>query len=338
MKTIGITTTIPLECLLAAGCRVVDLNNLFISHPNPGSLVDIAEGAGFPLNTCTWIKGIYGACIENRIGTVICVTGGDCSNTLMLMEVLQLKGIKAVPFAYPASPNYDLMKAEMEKLCQALGTSMTAAEETRRKLVKPRFLAHELDRMTWQDNLISGFENHLWLVSASDFNQDYVNYSREIESFMRRAASRTPYPPDHLRLAYIGVPPVYANTLYQFVEENRARVVYNEIQRQFAMPKPGQDLADQYTNYTYPYETACRLADIRQQIQLRNIDGIIHYVQSFCHRTISDIIFRARLNVPVLTLEGGSDYKINQHLKTRIEAFIDMLGQSKIVRGKIKGG
>ena len=47
MKTIGITTTIPLECLLAAGCRVVDLNNLFISHPNPGSLVDIAEGAGF---------------------------------------------------------------------------------------------------------------------------------------------------------------------------------------------------------------------------------------------------------------------------------------------------
>ena len=114
-------------------------------------------------------------------------------------------------------------------------------------------------------------------------------------------------------------------------------MVYNEIQRQFAMPEPGQDLADQYTNYTYPYDTACRLAAIKQQIQLRNIDGIIHYVQSFCHRTISDIIFRARLNVPVLTLEGGSDLKINQHLKPA-SGFYCMLGQSKIVRGKIKGG
>ncbi|MDD5605276.1 MAG: 2-hydroxyacyl-CoA dehydratase [Dehalococcoidales bacterium] len=338
MKSVGITTTIPLECLIAADCQPIDLNNLFISHPNPNKLVDIAEKAGFSLNTCTWIKGIYGACLENEVDTVICVTGGDCSNTLMLMEVLELKGINTIPFGYPPSPNPDYILAAMEKLCNLLGTSMKNAEEVRQALLKPRSLALELDRMTWQDNLISGFENHIWLVSTSDFNQDYVKYSHDLEFFIANSANRVPYSPDYLRLAYIGVPPVFAKPLYDFVEENEARVVYNEVQRQFAMPELGDNLAEQYSNYTYPYNTASRLADIAKQIQARRIDGVIHYVQSFCHRAISDIVFRTKLNVPILTLEGSNDYNINQHLRTRIEAFIDMLQRSKIEKGKIKGG
>ncbi|MDD2251655.1 MAG: 2-hydroxyacyl-CoA dehydratase [Dehalococcoidales bacterium] len=334
MKTIGITTTIPIECLIAAGCRPVDLNNLFISHQNPSQLLDIAERAGFPLNTCTWIKGIYGACIKHRLETVICVTGGDCSNTLMLMEVLKLKGIKTIPFAYPASPNPEAMQQEMEKLCRTLGTSMKDAEEVRQKLAKPRSLTLELDRMTWEDGSTTGFENHIWLVSTSDFNQDYLRFTREIETFIIDAHRRTPFSSDRLRIGYIGVPPVFANPLYSFVEENNARVVYNEIQRQFAMPCSGTNLSQQYSNYTYPYDTAGRVRDISRQIKLRRIDGVIHYVQSFCHRAISDIIFRTELGIPILTLEGGSDYNINQHLKTRIEAFIDMLERSKIEKGK----
>lgn len=31
MKVIGITTTVPIEVLVAAGYRVIDLNNLFIT-------------------------------------------------------------------------------------------------------------------------------------------------------------------------------------------------------------------------------------------------------------------------------------------------------------------
>ncbi len=50
MITIGITTTVPTEVLLAAGYQPVDLNNLFISDPDPERLVDIAEPAGFPIN------------------------------------------------------------------------------------------------------------------------------------------------------------------------------------------------------------------------------------------------------------------------------------------------
>jgi benzoyl-CoA reductase/2-hydroxyglutaryl-CoA dehydratase subunit BcrC/BadD/HgdB len=338
MKNVGITTTLPMECLLAAGCQPVDLNNLFITHQNPGHLVDIAEGDGFPLNACTWIKGMYGACIENELETVVCVTGGDCSNALMLMEVLRLKGINAIPFNYPPLPDIRLMFEEIERLCHIFNTDVKTAEKVRMKLAGPRDLALELDRMTWQDNLVSGFENHIWLVSSSDFNQDYVKFSHGVENLLSSAGKRHHFPDNFLRLAFIGVPPVFANSLYNVIEENEARVVFNEVQRQFVMPDPGKNLAEQYTNYTYPYNTTLRLADINKQIKTRRIDGVIHYVQSFCHRAISDIIFRAMLGVPVLTLEGGSDYNINQHLRTRIEAFIDMLRRSRIVEGKNKGG
>ncbi len=130
MTTIGITTTVPTEVLLAAGLRPVDLNNLFIADPNPDRLVNIAERAGFPQNCCTWIKGIYGVCMEKGIETVLCVTNGDCSNTIMLMEVLKLKGLGVLPFAYPDQPEVDLVQRALETLAQKVGTTLAAAEES----------------------------------------------------------------------------------------------------------------------------------------------------------------------------------------------------------------
>ena len=325
MKKIGITTTIPTEVLMAAGCKPVDLNNVFISDPSPERLIRIAERDGFPLNCCSWIKGIYGVCVESDIDTVMCVTTGDCSNTIMLMEVLKLKGFNAIPFSYPEQPDAAKMQQSLEKLAAELGTDLASAENIKKELEPARNLAHTLDRLTWQEGLVSGFENHLWLVSSSDFNGDYQQYSRELSALVDDCRKRTPYPDDMLRIAYIGVPSVYGRDLYNFLEENGARVVFNEIQRQFAMPQPGKFLAEQCTNYTYPYSIHQRLADINTEIERRSVDGIIHYVQAFCHRGIGDIIFRSELDVPILTIEGNDDFMLNQHMKTRVEAFTDML-------------
>ena len=126
MKKIGITTTVPIEILLAAGYQPVDLNNVFITDPNPERLVNIAERAGFPLNCCSWIKGIYGVCIDYGIDTVLCVTTGDCSNTIMLMEVLKLKGLKVIPFAYPDKPDTHQMQYALLALAEAMDSSMDA--------------------------------------------------------------------------------------------------------------------------------------------------------------------------------------------------------------------
>lgn len=329
MNRIGITTTIPVEILLAAGYQPVDLNNVFITDPNPERLINIAERAGFPLNCCSWIKGIYGACMEQGIDTALCVTTGDCSNTIMLMEVLKLKGLKVIPFAYPDQPDRHKMQQALEALAARLNTTLDAAERVREELKPCRQLALKLDELSWKQGVASGLENHLWLVSTSDFNRDPAKYRQELKELVDQCLKRPPYPPDWLRIAYIGVPPVYGQDLYKYLENKGARVVFNEIQRQFAMPRPGNSLAEQYSNYTYPYSIYDRLKDITAELKKRRIDGVIHYVQAFCHRGIGDIIFRDAMKLPILTLEGNDEFSLTHHLKTRVEAFLDMLQRSQ---------
>ena len=329
MNKIGITTTVPIEVLLAAGYQPVDLNNVFITDPNPERLVKIAERAGFPLNCCSWIKGIYGVCMDYGIDTVLCVTTGDCSNTVMLMEVLKHKGLKTIPFAYPDQPSPRLMQSTLQALAETLGTTLEAAAKIRDELQPCRNLALELDQLTWREGLVSGWENHLWLVSTSDFNQDQHKYEHQLQSLLADCQQRQPYPPDYLKLAYIGVPSVYGRDLYHYLENNNARVVFNEIQRQFAMPEPGDSLAEQYSNYTYPYSIHERVKDITAELHRRQVDGVIHYVQAFCYRGIGNIIFRDAINLPILTLEGNDDFFLTNHTKTRVEAFLDMLQRSK---------
>src|SRR4030066_122360 len=141
MKTIGITTTVPIEVLIAAGYKPGDLNNLFIGSNDREKLVGIAEKSGFPQNCCTWIKGIYGACMEHDIKNVLCVTTGDCSNTIMLMEVLRLRGFDVLPFAYPEKPDVVLVQKALENLAQTLGTTVAKAEKMRKELERARPLA-----------------------------------------------------------------------------------------------------------------------------------------------------------------------------------------------------
>ncbi len=333
MKKIGITTTVPVEILIAAGYQPVDLNNVLVSAPDPTKFVTIAERDGFPLNCCAWIKGIYGVCLDSGIEDVLCVTSGDCSNTIMLMEVLKLKGKNAQPFAYPERPNEEQMDYVLEKLAATFGTTLAAAAKVRQKLQPARDLALKLDELTWKNNTVSGGENHLWLVSASDFNGDYIKYRKDLNELMDTLAKRKPYA-NQIRLGYIGVPPVYAKELYPYIEKQGARVVFNEVQRQFAMPTPGKSLAEQYTNYTYPYSINERLADIKTELKKRRIDGVIHYVQAFCHRGIGDIVMRSAIDLPVLTLEGNADFFLNGHVKTRIEAFLDMIERRRQKSGR----
>ena len=340
MKITGITTSVPTEVLLAADCQPIDLNNIFISDADPERLVTKAERAGFPINCCTWIKGIYGTVMERGIDSVICVTNGDCSNTQMLMEVLKLKGVNTIPFAYPDSPNLLHMQACLESLAKTLDTTVDAAEKMRLELERARSLARELDELTWKDDVASGFENHYWLVSASDFIGDVSEYEKGLNRLLTECRTRKPYSDDMLRLAYIGVPPVFARDLYRFLERNGARVVFNEIQRQFAMPNECGSLAEQYCKYTYPYSLSQRVDDILPELKERHVDGVIHYVQAFCHRGIGDIVLRENIKLPMLTIEGNTEYNLTQHLKTRLEAFLDVVKRHRDknpVDGKLCG-
>ena len=322
-RSVGITTTVPCEVIYAAGFVPVDLNNLFISDPEREELVYRAERAGFPNNTCAWIKGLYSTVLKHGIKRVVAVNQGDCSNTQALMEILTIEGIDVIPFGYPYGRDRRLMANQLSRLEEALGAEHEEAEIQKRRLDSIRAKALALDEETWRERRITGFENHLYLVSCSDFEGDPEGFGKRIDDFLLDTERRIT-PADKVRLGYVGVPPIYGE-IYSHVEQAGGQIVYNETQRQFAMPHGGDTLVDQYLRYTYPYDIFSRIEDIEKEIARRELEGIVHYVQSFCFRQISDVILRKVLPVPVLTIEADLPGKVESLNMQKVEIFVDMV-------------
>jgi len=321
---IGITSTIPVEVVFAAGHTPCDLNNIFISASDPEYFVRRAEDAGFPRTTCAWIKGIYGVLLEEKINTIIIVSGGDCSNSIALGEVLAHDGKRIIPFSYPLKPNLTEMKSEIAKLTRNLNTDNDSVTNCKRQLDPIRLKLEKLDRLTWHDNLVSGAENQLHLVNSSDFNGDPELFSANLDEFLAQTVKRKPTN-RKIRLGLAGVPPIISN-LFEVIEKLDASVVFNEVPRQFSLPwAPQSTIAEQYTRYTYPYQVEFRLDDIAKTCEVRQIDGLIHYTQTFCFRQIEDILFKRKLNIPVLSLEADRPGPVDGRTLTRIETFIEML-------------
>ncbi len=323
MNKVGFTTTIPLEILLAAQKIPVDLNNSFIINSAQNDLLKHAEIEGFPRNMCSWVKGIYAVVLKGEIDEVIAVTQGDCSNTQALMETLIFKGIPTIPFFYPYDRDKELLALSLNKLMEHYGVTHERCLEVKKALDPIRKKVHLIDELTWKENIVSGQENHYFQVCTSDMNQHCEAFEGELDSFLGKLETRAPFKED-IRLGYIGVPPIFSD-LYTFIEDLEGRVVFNETQRQFSMPYPSTSLLDQYLKYTYPYDIFSRIEDIKREITKRRIDGLIHYVQSFCFRQLEDTIFKKSLSIPILTIEGDQPSPIDSRTRMKIEVFLEML-------------
>lgn len=322
---IGITSTIPVEVIFAAGRTPLDLNNLFISDTDANGLIESAETSGVPRNYCAWIKGIKA--IVDRDGpwdAVVGVCSGDCSNNFALIEMLQAYNIPTMDFLYPIRRDMDGMRREIERFAAALGTTVAEAESVRDRFTNIRALARAIDRETWETGRATGEENHLALISTTDMEGDPAAFEARLNGMLADIASRTPSEPD-IRLAFAGIPPVFSD-LYAFIESLGARVVYNEVQHQFSMPEETDSLAEQYIRYTYPYGMLARSEAIKQEVDRRRCGGVIHYVQSFCYHQMEDAVLRKVLDVPILRLEGDKPGPLDARTRLRIEAFIESLG------------
>ncbi len=327
MRTIGITTTVPVEVIFAAKSVPVDLNNIFISYNKPENLINFAEQEGFPRTICSWIKGLYATAIKHNINEIIAVMEGDCSNTHALAETWLEKNFKIIPFSYPYNKDYNILKNNIENLMKYFNVKYAQVKKQKKRIDKIRKNLDIIDKATFEDNKVTGFENHLFLVSASDFHSDIDKFEEKVDNFILKIKQRNPFK-EKVRLGFIGVPPIITD-LYDKIEKFNARIVFNEVQRQFAMLNNCNDLIEQYLLYTYPYSVFDRLKDIKNEIKKRSLDGIIHYVQSFCFRNIQDSIFKKHLNIPVLTLEGDRPGKLDERNKIRLESFIDMILSKK---------
>jgi benzoyl-CoA reductase/2-hydroxyglutaryl-CoA dehydratase subunit BcrC/BadD/HgdB len=324
---IGITATVPVEILFAAGRRPVDLNNLFITSPFSTQLISQAESVGFSHNICAWIKGIYAVVMDQGIQTVVAVTGGDCSNTIALGELLARRGVDVIPFEYPVQRNREALLSQMEALRSRVPAPWPKIEGAKVRLDSIRAKLALLDRLTYQENVVTGEENHLFLVNSSDFEGDPDAFEARLDEFLAEARTRKPMP-SGIRLGYLGVPPIFSG-FYTRLEAIGARVVFNEVQRQFSMPAAHDDILEQYLAYTYPYPVEGRITDIRTAVDERRLDGLIHYTQTFCYRQIYDMILRESLPVPILTLEGDQPGAVDGRTALRMETFVEMLRADK---------
>jgi benzoyl-CoA reductase/2-hydroxyglutaryl-CoA dehydratase subunit BcrC/BadD/HgdB len=322
---VGLTTTIPVEVVLAAGLTPVDLNNLFIADPGALARVSQAEAAGFPRTLCAWIKGIYASLMAHpEIEAVIAACQGDCSNTQALGELLAAQGIEVIHFKFPYPRNREQLAREINALMARLGADPEVVARVRDRLAPVRGQLRRLDRLTWETGQVHGRENFQWLISSSDFASDLDAYEAGLTAFLKEAGERPVAADGRVRLGFAGIPPILTD-LWPFLAKLGATVVYHEFPRQFSMPYETPDLVEQYLRYTYPYDIEGRLADLREAVATRRLDGLVHYTQSFCFRQMFDQFLREHLDVPLLTIEGDRPTPLDSRTRMRLEAFVDVL-------------
>ncbi|MFO7735550.1 MAG: 2-hydroxyacyl-CoA dehydratase family protein [bacterium] len=333
--TAAFTTTIPVEVLLASDIRPLDLNNIFVNSENPERLVEDAEVFGFPRSCCSWIKGMFSVLSKDNfyknIDIFIAVTEGDCSNARVLAEIIAIEfGIETYIFNYPQSRSYKDICSEIERFRSFFGISEKKMELSRISLKSLRKTLRKIDELAYKKSgLISNKNYHEIMVSSSDFNGDPDFFEKETKDSLYYMEKKKFSPSDYPTLAYCGVPP--AIPIHSFFDKLNIPITFNEIQREFAMIEEHDSVVDQYMSYTYPYSAVYRFSKFAERIKNRPVDGIIHYVQSFCHRQIEDIILRKTLknngmSLPILTVEGDKPCKkISGNIRTRLEAFSETL-------------
>jgi benzoyl-CoA reductase/2-hydroxyglutaryl-CoA dehydratase subunit BcrC/BadD/HgdB len=324
---IGITTTVPVEVLVAAGFRPTDLNNRFISSPRAAERVALAERRGFPRSICAWVKGIYGTVVEEGVRTVLGVAEGDCSLTHALLEVLETEGVRVMRFDFPYDRSEGALDREIARLEAELGVTRAASEEARERLIPLRRKLAEVDEALAGGDLAPGMAEraHGILLSASDLAGGEPDaLLGRAGSFVAEAKARRGRPAA-VRLALAGVPPI-SSGIFDLVERAGARIVLSEMPREFAMVRASGTLLEQYLAYSYPYDVFHRLRALSAVCRERRANGVIHYVQSFCFRGVHDRLMRERLGLPVLLVECDRPGVLDARETTRIETFIETLG------------
>lgn len=320
-KRIGFTTSFPVEVIFAAGHIPVDLNNVFIISDSSVK-VQNAELKGFPRTLCSWIKGNYIAALSSQLDLIIGIVEGDCSNSNSLLDMFTEEHLPVYRFSFPADKNYADLNKEISRLEDYFGVSRKETLKAKKRLDEIRRKLIILDEWTWKEHRVSGLENHFWLVNSSDFMGNPDRYESELDAFLAVAEKRDPLPAK-LRLAYLGVPPIYKN-IYETIIELGGDVLFNEVQRQFSMPYLLTDIVQQYLAYTYPYSVFDRLQDIKPELEKRQIEAVISYTQSFCHLQLDNLLLRKHIDLPFLTLEGDQPEEIDARTLLRLESFFEV--------------
>ena len=306
--TVGITALIPPELVYACRHRPLDVNNVVpISRVSPHSKL------------CAWTAVWRDEIMEGRldIDSLVVVAGGDCHNALVDGQKVALSGVPTHYFFYPFDRDPDYMATQLKGLARFLGGIKDKEMFRTISGLKEKGLA--LDQLRVDDRARAS-DVFSALISFGDMQGDPVAFEKVLDTIPQTDVEYSS------RVALIGVPPIYPD-FHEVAESFGLHVVYDELPYEFVRLGGNdlQALAGSYRNYSFSGPITGRIELIRQELDRRRVDGVIHYTQFACHHTLEDEIFRAHLDYPILTVQGDLPRPSSEQLKLRLEAFSEML-------------
>jgi hypothetical protein len=257
-----------------------------------------------------------------------------------LLEVLETEGVEIVTFEFPYSRERSTLDAEIARFEKHFGVTRADTEKVREGLAPLRRDLAEVDRRMGAGlGVGNAAKAHALLLSGSDFGGGAPDaFASEVKTFLSETEDPIKEDASAPRLALVGIPPIVSD-LFEHIERLGARVVLDEIAREFAMLRDADSIVSQYLAYTYPYDIFHRLNGLMGEAAGRSVEGIVHYVQSFCFRGVHDRLLREKTEVPVLTLECDRPGQLGGSAVTRLEAFVETFGGAFAARqdGTIAG-
>ncbi len=308
VQKVGITALVPPELIFACGGKAIDINNVI-----PGS-------KKYPKNKlCAW-TAIWKEMLihkEIAIDSLIVVAGGDCHNALVDGQKAAMSGLPTHFFFYPFDGNTQYLESQLFKLSDFLGGIRYPEKFNEIRDLKK--FAQEIDNKRIRGK-IKGSEVFRVLISSSDLLGNLNDFRRSISSIKEGDIEL------NNRVALIGVPPIY-HDFHEVIEFLGMQIVFDELPYEFTRHSGTEikELAQDYCNYTFARPLEFRLNFLRDELQKRKVDGIIHYTQFACHHMLEDEVIRRELDYPILTIQGDMPGSTPHQIKLRLEAFREML-------------
>ncbi|MCX8173542.1 MAG: 2-hydroxyacyl-CoA dehydratase family protein [Thermoplasmata archaeon] len=308
MQKVGITALVPPELVYLTGNVPVDLNN-FVPYTEY-----------YPRHKlCAWTAIWRDIVISRRIvEKVIVVAGGDCHNSLVDGQKIEMHGVPAHYFFYPFDGSEKLLAEECGKLVEFLGgarcpDAFKFVDEVKRAGKKIDGL-RSIGRVAAKH----AFE---FMIKLSDLGGSPENMLKMAKAVEEAELSHLP------RVALLGVPPIYRD-FHEVAEKSGLHIVFDELPFEF-LRLGGLDFSEvvrSYATYTFARPLAYRMDFLKQELARRKIDGIIHYTQYACHHVLEDDVLRRELPYPFLTVQGDLPGTTPAQIRLRLEAFAEMLG------------
>jgi benzoyl-CoA reductase/2-hydroxyglutaryl-CoA dehydratase subunit BcrC/BadD/HgdB len=313
-----------------------------------------------PRNTCALIKSSFGFKLGRLCPYVqashLIVGETTCDGKKKMFEILgehQPVHVMEVPNKKTRASR-DLWRSEVaafkdviEKLTGNKITPAKLAEATKMVNARRRALQRLYDLRKVRPVPISGKD--ALLVTQVAFYDDAARTTKQINALCdelekRVAAGKGVAPKDAPRIMISGSPMAIPNwKLHHLLETAGAVVVCEESctgTRFFSdlVPEDGNPLEEQLTAIADRYmqiHCACftpndeRLDDIVRLADEYDVDGVIHYNLQFCHTYSNEAIRVERrlenAKVPLLRIETDYSDEDAGQLRTRIDAFLEML-------------